>query len=280
MAVISSEKSYKSKVFNRLEEVFAGRGYAGIKVKGLYYWLWRVTENFPIYCWHGNYGQNKVFIDAEHADLARVLSSIKGVIPSSKGAIKNSKFEAFRFNRVNPHTGITEYEGWRFQFIDSDAANKFLSVCEAFAHSGLEAAQEKSSTWEQIPVKVTSKSATVSTRIGQDDFRKKLVRYWKTCAVTGCNLTSILKSSHIKPWFKSGSRERLDPFNGLLLTPNLDCLFDSGFISFSDAGEIIISEKLSQEMLIAMGVSASMRLRKINTAHIPYLQYHRAEIFK
>ncbi len=278
--MISSEKGYKSKVFNQLENVLAGRGYTGIKAKGLYYWLWRVTENFPIYCWHGNYGQNKVFIGAEHADLEKILSNIKGVLPSSQGTTKNSKFEAFRFNKVNPHSGIIEYEGWRFQFIDSSAANKFLSVCEEYAHRGLDAAKETSLTWEQIPVKVTSKSSTVSTRIGQENFRKKLVGYWKTCAVTGCNLTSILKSSHIKPWFKSDSRERLDPFNGLLLIPNLDCLFDSGFISFSNTGEIIISERVSPEVLISMGISASMRLRKINTAHIPYLQYHRVEIFK
>ncbi|RKY67696.1 MAG: HNH endonuclease, partial [Candidatus Latescibacterota bacterium] len=32
-------------------------------------------------------------------------------------------------------------------------------------------------------------------------------------------------------------------YNGLLLSPNLDACFDSGFISFDDAGNILISSQ-------------------------------------
>jgi putative restriction endonuclease len=41
--------------------------------------------------------------------------------------------------------------------------------------------------------------------------------------------------------------ERLDLYNGLLLIPDLDAVFDRGFISFSDEGNIIISSKISTE---------------------------------
>ena len=38
-----------------------------------------------------------------------------------------------------------------------------------------------------------------------------------------------------------------DPFNGLLLIPNLDALFDGGLISFAESGEIMSSSLLSED---------------------------------
>ena len=54
------------------------------------------------------------------------------------------------------------------------------------------------------------------------------------CSVTNCELHKILISSHIVPWSKSNEKERLDVGNGILLSPNLDSLFDRHLISFQD----------------------------------------------
>ncbi len=89
-------------------------------------------------------------------------------------------------------------------------------------------------------------STTISTRIGQEKFRKLLVDYWcGGCAVTGLRLLDILKAFHIKPWSESTDAERMDKFNGLLLSPNLDALFDNGFISFSNNRKLMISDNAS-----------------------------------
>ena len=273
-------RNISPKAFHRLDLVLAERGYPKTKAKGLYYWLWAVASDFPVYCWQGNFGSNKLFIDAKLADLAKVLSAIKGVIPPENGATKNSKFEQFNWRTKQYITGQPEYEGWRFQFSDADAVHKFLDVCEVFASKGLAAATERALTYEQVVTKSTSRQATVATRVGQDKFREKVIKYWKTCAVTGCNVTSILKSSHVKPWAVSDALERLDAFNGFLLIPNLDALFDAGFISFTDEGAILIAPVLSAETYESLGVPPEMRLRKVNTAHLPYLRYHREHVYR
>ena len=48
--------------------------------------------------------------------------------------------------------------------------------------------------------------------------------------MSGITSTWILIASHIKPWRVSNNNERLDVYNGLLLLPNLDKLFDKGYI--------------------------------------------------
>jgi hypothetical protein len=125
----------------------------------------------------------------------------------------------------------------------------------------------------------TEREASVLARIGQGKFRQKLKEYWGKCAVTGCAEFGILRASHIKPWADCNNQERLDHFNGLLLIPNLDSLFDQGLISFSDDGNIIISKFLSDSDRKLLGVSESM---KINLAegHKKYLITHRKNILK
>jgi putative restriction endonuclease len=84
-------------------------------------------------------------------------------------------------------------------------------------------------------------------------------------------------ASHIKPWRKSTNHERLDPYNGLLLLPNLDKAFDLGYISFEDTGRIMISGALEDEE--ALGVRVTMRL-ELHNNHRDYMTYHRQWVFK
>ena len=98
--------------------------------------------------------------------------------------------------------------------------------------------------------------------------------------MTGCTVSSILKASHIKAWAISSPIERLDPFNGLLLNPNLDALFDSGLITFDDDGLLIISPVLSHQDIASLGLTVGMKLRKVNGAHKSYLMHHRENIFR
>lgn len=125
----------------------------------------------------------------------------------------------------------------------------------------------------------TTGLATINTRIGQAKFRKDVIDYWKECAVTGVGLVEILRASHIKPWSDSSDSERLDKYNGLLLIPALDSLFDLGFISFSDTGGMIVSPILS-EFSSKLGLDSNKKLSCIEANHRKYLEYHREKIFK
>ena len=69
---------------------------------------------------------------------------------------------------------------------------------------------------------ITEKEAIIKSRLGQGLFRQKLIDYWHGCSVTQCHTLCLLLASHIRPWRFSDNQQRLDVFNGLLLTPNLE----------------------------------------------------------
>jgi hypothetical protein len=126
----------------------------------------------------------------------------------------------------------------------------------------------------------TTKESLIQSRVGQGIFRLDLVKYWEGCSVTGCQFIDILKASHIKPWRYSTNEERLNYFNGLLLIPNLDALFDSGLISFENTGLILISSLLDKEYWKVLNISATMKLRKLDEQHISFLEFHRENVFR
>lgn len=122
----------------------------------------------------------------------------------------------------------------------------------------------------------TDKITLIKSRVGQGVFRKELLSYWKGCAVTGYKIPLMLIASHIKPWRDSENQERLDKFNGLLLTPNLDKAFDSGFISFDTEGKILISKTLEKPKML--GIESGMKI-DFENGHKEYLEYHRDAVF-
>ena len=122
----------------------------------------------------------------------------------------------------------------------------------------------------------TEREAIIKTRVGQSEFRQDLIAKWGGCSVCGFSQASILIASHIKPWSKSDDDEKLDIYNGLLLIPTLDKLFDKGYISFSDDGKIMISSELKDYE--KLGVSSDMFV-KLEDEHKLYMKYHREHEF-
>jgi putative restriction endonuclease len=123
----------------------------------------------------------------------------------------------------------------------------------------------------------------VVQRVGQDIFRRTLIEYWGgRCAVTGLDVVEVLRASHIKPWADCESdTERLDVFNGLLLAPHLDALFDRGLVTFSDAGQLLRSPQLSDHQWALLGIDGvEARAASLADGHRRYLRWHRAEVFR
>ena len=95
-------------------------------------------------------------------------------------------------------------------------------------------------------------------------------------AATDAQLVPALRASHAKPWADCATdAERLDVFNGFLLSANLDALFDRFLISFSDAGDLLVSPQLSSTDRQLLGLDGSLKLRWLAPAHGPYLAFHR-----
>jgi hypothetical protein len=127
----------------------------------------------------------------------------------------------------------------------------------------------------------TQRQTIIQSRIGQGEFRTKLISYWKECAVTGANCIKLLKASHIKPWRSSNNIERLDVFNGLLLAPNIDAAFDSGSITFDSKGRIIISKSIAGTAAFQLHINSKLCIKQklLSREHMAYLEHHRNEVF-
>lgn len=143
--------------------------------------------------------------------------------------------------------------------------------------AGEELAEDLEAIVQDDAIPTTEKSTFFNARVGQGKFRKALIDQWQGCAVTGFSDTRFLVASHIKPWKASNHQERLDPYNGLLLLPNLDKVFDLGYITFKESGEILIHDDLEEHALL--GVSPSLRV-KLDEQHQENMDYHRREVFK
>lgn len=130
--------------------------------------------------------------------------------------------------------------------------------------------------------KGTEVERIVRQRIGQDAYRKAMLNYWgNACAVTGLQMLEVLKASHAKPWAECETdAERLDVYNGLLLTANLDALFDRFLISFDEAGRIIISKVISDSQKALLNIHEGMQLRWISQEHESYLKTHRQQLLQ
>ncbi len=124
------------------------------------------------------------------------------------------------------------------------------------------------------------RKSLIEARIGQGQYRNELLDLWGCCSVTGCKSTQVLIASHIKPYAACDVYEAMDRFNGLLLIPNLDKLFDKGLITFDDDGRIIISDRLNEKDIETLSISGSMKTRFLKEENKKYLKYHRCEIFK
>jgi hypothetical protein len=125
------------------------------------------------------------------------------------------------------------------------------------------------------------KLTLTKARVGQGEYRKKLLELCPLCPITLVSDDRLLIASHIKPWAASNEFEKTDPLNGFMLTPTFDFLFDRGFLSFTDDRRTILSPFLSNMTYSKLGITDKKFI-----PHLPiegreiYLNYHRTKILK
>lgn len=138
---------------------------------------------------------------------------------------------------------------------------------------------------EEFPQGTTSKRI-VEVRDNQSLFREfVLPAYDNRCCITGIDIPALLTASHIIPW-KTNTKERLNPHNGLCLNALHDRAFDRGLITVAPDFVVHVSPALKHAR-----ESAGIRFildaegQKITkpTRHYPnkkFLRFHNNNIFQ
>lgn len=127
----------------------------------------------------------------------------------------------------------------------------------------------------------TTRRALIDARRGQGRFRAAVNQLEPCCRITKVDNRIHLIASHIKPWREATDDERLTGSNGLLLTPSIDHLFDRGFISFTDEGDLLISPTVDIRSVRRMGIDPERAIAtpRFNTDQRYFLNYHRERVF-
>jgi len=118
------------------------------------------------------------------------------------------------------------------------------------------------------------------SRKGQGIFKANVRLIEDHCRISGVSNIKHLRASHIKPWSLSNNEEKLDGFNGLLLSPHIDHLFDQGFISFMNTGRLLVSRELNPKILEQWSIQPNQSVGNFRKEQSKYLDYHRDEVFQ
>jgi len=180
------------------------------------------------------------------------------------------------------------YQGCYLASISNDLAEELLSISgnkESGQNYIDEKEIEKKENDEVDRIRTSNISATekqqlIKARRGQGNFRENLKNIERECRLTHVNNIKLLIASHIKPWRDSTDIEKLDGNNGLLLSPHIDKLFVSGYITFTNDGYILRADLEVDLAMKKWGLNPNMNIGGFNTDQKRYLEYHRNHIFK
>lgn len=129
---------------------------------------------------------------------------------------------------------------------------------------------------------VKPKVSISQSREGQTKYREGLLEQCRFCPISMISDDRLLIASHIKPWAASNDDEKIDPYNGYMLSPLYDKLFDRGYITFTKEKHIILSEAISSYTWKQIGLKNDTYLQTLpmDPKREAYLQFHHDSIFK
>lgn len=134
--------------------------------------------------------------------------------------------------------------------------------------------------WQRSDIAPLERRQLISARSGRGIFRERVEQTESACRVTGILDRRYLRATHIKPWKDADDREKIDGYNGLLLSPHIDHLFERGHISFADDGTLLISRHLNPYVRSAWGLERPVPARSFAPQQCVYLQHHRQQVFE
>lgn len=126
------------------------------------------------------------------------------------------------------------------------------------------------------------KKEIIRAREGQGKYREQLLEQCRFCPITMISDDRLLIASHIKPWAASTDEEKIDPYNGFMLSPLFDKLFDRGFITFTEKRHVILSDFITPYTWKQINIKngAFIKALPMDEKRIEYLKFHHESVFK
>ena len=272
-ASLDAAKRYRDELYREL-----GIDFGDIK--------YGISDTLPVSNKTGILGVNRSECLEANAEIREVWQT---TFPVESGGVDTASFNIKRFGEIGAlrlaverrMEGISALIGVKKYAASHSTIKRLIDKClNILCYLEGITPQEEDFLMKTIldkSIKNTTKEEIINGRIGQGTFKDKLMQLWgRRCNITGA--TQLLNASHIKPWAVCSGGERLDPFNGFLLSPVYDRAFDAGLITFADEGEIVISPALGKDIDL-LGINRSARIENLSPFSLGYLKYHREHIF-
>lgn len=164
---------------------------------------------------------------------------------------------------------------WRL-FVDFEAILEKQNGAHVFNYGNVEKAKA-------VKKEESSKSKEIRyAREGQGKYREELLKQCHFCPITNVADERLLIASHIKPWAASNDKEKVDPFNGYMLSPLYDKLFDRGYITFTYNRHMILAESISPYTWKLLGIKNDVFIQELrmDDKRKDYLDFHHKNVFK
>lgn len=126
----------------------------------------------------------------------------------------------------------------------------------------------------------------IRRRVNQSSFRTMVLgNYEFKCAITDIDVPELLVASHIVPW-SVDKDNRLNPANGICLSPLYDKMFDRGLLGIREDYSIEVSKELKEnkdkfyyKRFIGSIENRKLRMPIEHRPEISFLEYHYNNLF-
>lgn len=169
---------------------------------------------------------------------------------------------------------------------DSEPIFYFRILLDYQYRSYIHPSLNKSSKGKTEIESAEQKQSKSKSRKGAQKFKQDVHDHMPQCPFTFIKDERLLIASHIKPHavcIKEGRIDQdLDKLNGLSLSPTYDTLFDQGYITYTDNGELICGTLLSSYTWDKLNINpnAKNKMRIYPEGREEYLDFHRKNVFQ
>lgn len=174
---------------------------------------------------------------------------------------------------------IVTPEQW-YRFLALAGSDSESTTRETLGGDTEDLEEQEEATLRVSPLPETERDPLGKSRLGQGRWRDEVLEPEPRCRITGVDDPRLLVASRVWPWRHSTNEERLDPDNGLMLTPRVDALGDHGLVAFADDGSLVVSPLLGKQTLEQLGISSKASAGPFQATQLTYLARHRLGIFR